>query len=56
MNDSGENSAQWRGLSEAEWKQKVLAETDDYARIIAASGYPDSKRFRRILEYLLTPL
>ena len=56
MFDDSKSSTQWRDLSEAEWEKKVLAEPDDYARIIAASGYPGSLRFRRILEYMLTPL
>ncbi|MCX6013820.1 MAG: hypothetical protein NTV30_10580, partial [Chloroflexi bacterium] len=47
---------QWRNLSEGEWKKKVLAEDDDIGRLIAASGYPGNKFFRRILEYVLTAL
>lgn len=46
--------AQWRNLSEESWRRKVLAERDDIGRLIAASGYPENKRFRRILEYLLS--
>ena len=34
----------------------MLAQKDECGRLIAASGYPGSIRFRRILEYLLTPL
>ena len=46
----------WQGLSEDEWKRKVLAEGDDYGKLVAASGYPGNKRFRRIMEYIMTPL
>jgi ferredoxin/predicted transcriptional regulator len=56
MYESDKSSDQWRGLSEAQWKQKVLAEKDDYAMLIAASGYPGSQRFRDILEYVITPV
>ena len=56
MFDNSKSGSEWRGLSEAEWKQKVIAQDDDYGRIIAASGYPGSERFRRILEYVLTPM
>ncbi|MFC1951407.1 ATP-binding protein [Chloroflexota bacterium] len=56
MYNSDVNDEEWTGLTELEWKRKVLAEADGYARLIAASGYPSSVRFRRILEYLLSPL
>lgn len=47
---------EWQDLSEDEWKRKVLAEHDDYGKLIAASGYPTNARLRRIMEYLITPL
>lgn len=56
MSDDNISGSNWRRLSEEQWKHKVLDELDDYARITAASGYPGSVRFRRILEYVLTSL
>ncbi len=56
MYDRDANDTGWTGLSEPEWKRKVQTESDDYARLAAASGYPGSILFRRILEYLLSPL
>ena len=48
--------SKWRDISEEEWRKKCLAEPDDYGRLIAASGYPGNERFRRIMEYVMTPL
>jgi len=56
MYDRGTSDEKWTGLTEPEWKRTVLAQEDDYARLAAASGYPGSILFRRILEYLLSPL
>lgn len=57
MAESGNHKwEEWRDLSEDEWKRKVLAEDDDYGKLVAASGYPGNMRFRRILEHVTTPL